>query len=152
MFLTGNAGVDQRVLGFELGADDYIVKPFEPKEFRARILAKIKRRTGKSSFALSVFRIDLPTQKATMDTSEGPVELTLTPIEFKLLVHFLRNEGQVFSREDLLTSVWGGTVHVSGHTVDTHISALRKKLGEYGSCFRAVVKRGYCFNAPTQKA
>lgn len=149
-FLTGQDEVEQRVLGFEIGGDDYIVKPFEPNEFRARVFGKLKRAGAASeqtSFTRGIFTVDWGSQKAQMKTSEGTVvDLHLTPIEFKLLVQFLRHEGRTFSREELLTAVWGGTVHVSGHTVDTHISSLRKKVGEYSSYFRAVVKKGYCYS------
>lgn len=149
-FLTGEDGVSQRVMGFDLGADDYIVKPFEPQEFKARVLAKLKRGTaaaGPSSFSRGKFTIDWTAQKASMVKTDGAkVDLALTPIEFKLLVQFLKNEGKVFSREELLESVWGGTVHVSGHTVDTHISSLRKKIGEYSTFIKAVVKKGYCYS------
>lgn len=149
-FLTGEDGISQRVMGFDLGADDYIVKPFEPFEFKARVFNKLKRKpTGneQSSFSRGAFLIDWAAQKATMVKAGERRELSLTPIEFKLLVQFLRNEGKIFSREELLVAVWGSSVHVSGHTVDTHISSLRKKVGDYASYFKAVVKKGYCYNS-----
>lgn len=149
-FLTGQDEIEQRVLGFKMGGDDYIVKPFEPNEFRARVFGKLKRSGSASeqtSFTRGIFTVDWGSQKAQMKKSDGAVaDLNLTPIEFKLLVQFLRHEGRTFTREELLSAVWGGTVHVSGHTVDTHISSLRKKVGEYSSYFRAVVKKGYCYS------
>lgn len=148
IFLTGETEIEQRVLGFELGADDYVTKPIEPQEFIARVISKLRKsKAGQTNFRKGDFKIDLNIQKAFLignDSSETP--LALTPIEFKLLVHFLQNEGKIFSREILLQTVWGDTVHVLGHTVDTHISSLRKKIGTFGSCLKAVMKRGYCFS------
>lgn len=148
IFLTGESDVERRVLGFEMGADDYVTKPFEPKEFRARVRARINRTQAEAkgtALSFGNFSVDLTRQKAFLKIEGSLRELSLTPIEFKLLVQFLRHQGQVFSREELLTVVWGNAVHVSGHTVDTHISSLRKKVGNYSYCFKAVVKKGYCF-------
>lgn len=153
IFLTWKAEVDQRVLGFSLGADDYIVKPIEPKEFAARIESKLKRRPQgplQTTFRKSDFRVDLTSHRIFLvQASGGETELNLTPIEFKLLVHFLRNEGVVISREELLVAVWGDSVHVSAHTIDTHISSLRKKISSTGHHLKAVVKKGYCFSIQT---
>ncbi|MBL7542447.1 MAG: response regulator transcription factor [Bdellovibrionaceae bacterium] len=150
IFLTWKADVDQRVLGFSLGADDYIIKPIEPKEFSARIESKLKRRpqgAPQTTFRKSDFRVDLTSHRIFLVASdETEQELNLTPIEFKLLVHFLRNEGVVIPREELLTAVWGEAVHVSAHTIDTHISSLRKKISNTGHHLKAVVKKGYCFS------
>ena len=150
IFLTGQDSIDHRVLGFERGGDDYVTKPLEPQEFTARVLARAKRRasnTMQTEMIKGQFRVDLSLQRAYLLGREDSDSLNLTPIEFKLLVHFLRNENQIFSREDLLRAVWGKAVHVSGHSVDTHISALRKKVGEQGRCFKAVVKKGYCYTS-----
>ncbi|MGE0634768.1 MAG: response regulator transcription factor [Pseudobdellovibrionaceae bacterium] len=148
-FLTGEKEIDKKVLGFNLGAEDYIVKPFEPQEFAARVEAKIKRKppTLGSTMAAAGFFIDLTQQKASIGSAPGTGQiLSLTPIEFKLLVHFLRNQGLTLSRETLLTAIWGDTVHVSAHTLDTHISSLRKKLGDSGKYIKSVIKKGYCFS------
>ncbi len=149
IFLTWKADVDQRVLGFSLGADDYIVKPIEPKEFSARIESKLKRRPQgplQTTFTKSDFKVDLTSHRVFLASGdESEKELNLTPIEFKLLVHFLRNEGVILSREELLVAVWGDSVHVSAHTIDTHISSLRKKIAHTGHNLKAVVKKGYCF-------
>lgn len=150
IFLTGEADVDRKAHGFSIGGDDYIVKPLEPKEFRARVEAKLARRAPAArptSFTKAKFRVDMTAHKVFLATDDGiEKELGLTPIEYKLLAHFLSNEGKTFPREELLTIVWGETVHVSPHTVDTHISSLRKKIGKYGPCIKAVVKQGYCFS------
>lgn len=155
IFLTGEREIQQRVHGFEVGADDYVTKPLEPNEFKARVQSKLKRKRledAKTEFTVGVFNVDFSVQKAFLNHNGANQELALTPIEFKLLVQFLRNENRVFSREELLIAVWGQTVHVSGHTVDTHISSLRKKVGAYGHYFKAVVKRGYCFTPDDTKS
>ena len=147
IFLTGESEIERRVRGFDVGADDYILKPFEPQEFVARIVSRLKRSRLDTAqiFSKHGFHIDLARQKAML--SDQRLELDLTPIEFKLLVHFIRNEAKIMPREELLAAVWGDTVHVSVHTIDTHISSLRKKVGGRGSCFKAVLKKGYCFIA-----
>jgi DNA-binding response OmpR family regulator len=146
IFLTGETEVRSRVLGFELGADDYVTKPIEPVEFAARVLAKLKRnRRTQTSFTQAGYRVDLLQHKV-FEKVEGQEKiLNLTPIEFKLLCHFLQNKEKIYSRQDLLKMFWGAAVHVSDHTVDTHISSLRKKMGESGGLIRSVFKKGYCF-------
>jgi DNA-binding response OmpR family regulator len=151
IFLTGETEIRSRVLGFEIGADDYVTKPIEPLEFTARVLAKLKRqRKTQTSFIQGGYRVDLVLHKV-FERDEGGAEkaLVLTPIEFKLLSHFLQNREKIFSRQDLLSMFWGDDVHVSGHTVDTHISSLRKKMGEPGKLIRSVFKKGYCLSNPT---
>lgn len=142
MFLTGEIEIDSKVLGFELGADDYVTKPIEPTEFAARVMGKLRRSKQKvEGFTRGPYRVDMVAQRVHDVTLGKP--LSLTPIEFKIFTHLLQNEGQLFSREDLLQLVWGGDVSVSRHTVDTHISSLRKKMGEAGSLLRSVFKKGY---------
>lgn len=149
IFLTGRTTVAARVQGLESGGDDYVLKPFAPEEFRARVQVALRRATAQSaetSFSRGEFRVDWSLQKAFLRSDDQEQELGLTPIEFKLLAHFLRHEGQVFSREELLVAVWGARVSVSTNTVDTHISSLRKKIGDYGRLLRAVIRKGYCFS------
>lgn len=144
IFLTSKNEVQDRVRGFNLGADDYVVKPLEPNEFTARVKAKLFRsQTTKTAdvFSKDKFKIDSISQKAYL----GETELGLTPIEYKLFSLFLKNEGQVYSRALLKKSVWGPSIHLSDHTVDTHVSSLRKKLGPYSACLKSVVKTGYVF-------
>lgn len=149
IFLTGEGEIDARVQGFELGADDYVVKPIEPREFKARVESKLRRGKiahAETSFNKGCFRIDWPLQRAFLRQGTCEEPLSLTPIEFKLLVQFLRHENRVFKREELLEAVWGSSVHVSGHTVDTHISSLRKKIGEHGRYIRAIIKQSYTYS------
>lgn len=150
VFLTGQFLIEQKLLGFSSGADDYIVKPFEASEFVARIESKLKRRSRsgmQTAFQKSEFRVDLVGLRIFVSNSgQDEKELNLTPIEFRLFVHFLRNEGKIISRHDLLMAAWGNVVHISAHTLDTHISSLRKKISTTGHRLKAVMKQGYCFS------
>jgi two-component system, OmpR family, phosphate regulon response regulator PhoB len=144
IFLTSKNEVQDRVRGFNLGADDYVVKPLEPNEFTARVKGKLLRSQSTKPadvFVKGEFKIDSISQKAYL----GETELGLTPIEYKLFSLFLKNEGQVYSRALLKKSVWGPSIHLSDHTVDTHVSSLRKKLGPFSPCLKSVVKTGYVF-------
>ena len=149
--LTGRTAVDDRVAGFALGADDYVLKPYEPSELAARVVRKLQRRATTGSHTSLVhgqFHADFLTQKVSILKEDGSrAQLHLTPIESKLLIHFLQNEGQVFSRQALIKKIWGESTHVSDHTVDTHISSLRKKIGESAQFIKAIVKKGYCFDS-----
>lgn len=145
IFLTGKTQLDDRVRGLRLGGDDYIGKPFEPDELRARVEARLRRRSGDSLPSLKGFRVDLDGQAVYFQDSAGGTEknLELTRIEFKLLLIFMRHLDRFFSRAELLKKAWGDNTHVSDHTVDTHISSLRKKIAACPYQIKSVVKRGY---------
>ena len=152
MFLTGEAEVSQRVHGFNLGADDYLTKPFAPAELAARVHARLRHhRAARDGWQIENFRIDLNGHRAYLLADDKSTELNLTPIEFKLLTQFLKNIDSVISRETLIKAVWGESVHVALHTVDTHISSLRKKIGPHAERLTAVVKRGYCFHSMSKE-
>ncbi len=91
------------------------------------------------------FKLDLISQKAYLAETGTDSDLELTPIEFKLFAIFLKNEGKPHPRADLKKSVWGPSIHLSDHTVDTHVSSLRKKLTTYGAGLKSIVKTGYVF-------
>lgn len=150
VFLTNESRLERKVMGFTVGADDYITKPFEPEEFLARIEAKLKRKpVGKpvTTVVKHDFRFDLTSQRAFQTDGAGvETELELTPNEFKIFFHLLNHEGVTFSREELLETLWGPSVHVTTHTIATHVSTLRKKIGAYGPMIRGVPKKGYCFS------
>jgi Response regulators consisting of a CheY-like receiver domain and a winged-helix DNA-binding domain len=153
VMLTGESETARKVHGFEIGADDYVTKPFDAQEFRARISRKL-RRGNKVGFTKDGYRVDYNSHRIfeQMDNAEEQA-LSLTPLEFKLFAHFLQNEGTIFTREELLELFWGGDIHVSKHTVDTHISSLRKKIGNTGAFLRSVFKKGYClYPRPARKA
>ncbi len=145
IFLTGKAEVDDKVRGLKLGGDDYIVKPFSPVELQARVLARLRRKSSdQAPIRLEGFRVDFDTQTVFFQPAgKSEINLDLTRIEFKLLIFFIKNIGQIFSRADLLQKVWGGNTHVSEHTVDTHISSLRKKITMSPYQVKSVIKQGY---------
>lgn len=150
-FLTGESEITAKVTAFELGAEDYIVKPFDITEFRARVQARLKKlKAAESAGAIlskGPFEMDLSLQKAYL-AEPVRTDLNLTPIEFKLLVLFCRNEGVALSRELILTTIWGKEVHVFDRTVDTHVSSLRKKLQSHSRSVQSVPGVGYILKLP----
>jgi DNA-binding response OmpR family regulator len=126
MLLTARTHDAEKVMGLELGADDYITKPFNPRELRARIKA-VLRRTGPPPAA--VFRFgDVSVDFERCEVKRGDVVVDLSALEFKLLSAFTRHRGRVLSREQLLDLVWGQGVALNDRAVDNHIVALRRKL------------------------
>lgn len=152
IFLTGKTELSSKVQGFEVGGDDYVTKPFDPDELKARVRGKLRRtKAAGSSFVMAGFRVDLSLQKIFVVNNDGSeTALPLTPIEFKLMSHFMKNEGKVFSRQKLLDMFWSDSLYVSKHTVDTHISSLRKKLAAPGANLRSIFKQGYTFTIPDE--
>jgi DNA-binding response OmpR family regulator len=151
IFLTGNCAVNDRVAAFSLGADDYIVKPFEPLEFRARIEAKMAVRILKLQKRDIVrkgrLELDRAMFKAFVHEESGTLrDLELTPHEFRLLIHFITHEDHVLSRDQLMTAVWGDEIHVLERTIDRHVSTLRRKLDEKFEQLESVHGIGYRFS------
>ncbi|HUP57800.1 MAG TPA: response regulator transcription factor [Bdellovibrionota bacterium] len=133
VFLTGRGQVDDKVLAFSLGADDYILKPFDTRELRARILGRIAKTQARSKAGRELrkgdLRICLDTQRVYMiDGANSETLADLTGIEFKLLLHFATHVEHVLSRDQVISAVWGEGFAISDRTVDSHISKLRKKL------------------------
>ena len=129
IMVTARGEEPDRIAGLEEGADDYIVKPFSPKEMVARVHAVLRRRSpelGKSEICNGPVRIDAVSYEAFV----GAEKITLTPVEFKLLRFLMANPGRVYSRSQLLDQVWGDHVYVEERTVDVHIRRLRMALGE----------------------
>ncbi|HEY3781174.1 MAG TPA: response regulator transcription factor [Fimbriimonadaceae bacterium] len=127
IFLSARAEERDRVKGFDLGADDYVVKPFKLAELAARVKAVLRRATGDTpaeSVELGDLKIDPRSHEATLKGTR----LTLSPKEFSLLYFLARNAGQVFSREALLDRVWGKDAFVNERTVDVHIRWLRSAI------------------------
>lgn len=149
IMLTARGEEDDRVQGLEAGADDYVVKPFSPRELLARVQA-VLRRTG----AISKSNEQLQHGDVNIDTAGHRVvingeEVHLGPTEYKILHFFMSNVGRVFSRNQLLDSVWGQQVVVEERTVDVHIRRLRKALAPYGveSYVQTVRGSGYRFSS-----
>lgn len=146
-FLTANHETETKVTAFESGAHDYIQKPFHTLELKARIVAALKRTSSKQNSTLQFGNLELNIvdHKAFINEKGSKKDLSLTPIEFKLLSLFARNPEKTFSRENVLETIWGN-VNVYDRTIDTHIYSLRKKLNSYNNCVESVMGVGYRFN------
>ncbi|MFC3712867.1 phosphate regulon transcriptional regulator PhoB [Sphingoaurantiacus capsulatus] len=149
LMLTARAEEADRVRGLETGADDYLTKPFSPRELVARVRAVLRRlRPALSGGTLDYAGISMDTaaHKVTRDGQSIP----LGPTEFRLLRHFLEHPGRVFSREQLLDAVWGRDVYVEQRTVDVHIRRLRKAINvddTLPDVVRTVRSAGYALDA-----
>lgn len=144
IMLSARGEEDDRVTGLDIGADDYLVKPFSMPELFARIRALLRRtQTNALSSGISVGDLEIDTKAHRV--SRDKQELHLGPTEFRLLEHFMRRPGQVFSREQLLDAVWGHDVYVEARTVDVHIGRLRKalKMPDRKDPIRTVRSAGY---------
>ncbi|MCU1237850.1 MAG: two component transcriptional regulator, winged helix family [Candidatus Solibacter sp.] len=128
LMLTAKAREAEKVEGLELGADDYVTKPFGTRELRARIKALL-RRAGESEPELCCFG-DVEVDFARGELRLGGKAVELTPIEFKLLDVFIRARGRVLSRDQLIASTWGPETFTSARIVDNHIANLRRKIGD----------------------
>lgn len=130
IFLTARSDEVDRVLGLEIGGDDYMTKPFSPRELLARIKAHLRRQENGSApeaaLAMGPFRLD----RAARRVFQGDREIELTSTEFKLLEFFLTHPGTAWSREQLLREVWGEQHFVTPRTVDVHIRRLREQIEE----------------------
>ena len=124
--LTAKTHEAEKVLGLEIGADDYVTKPFSPRELRARVKA-VLRRTGKTNPSICRFGdVEVDFGRCELRRAGKPVELTA--LEFKLLAALVRNSGKVLSRDQLLDLVWGHGTFVTDRVVDNHVVTLRKKI------------------------
>lgn len=136
-----------RVVGFELGADDYVVKPFSMRELILRVRAQLRRtqRSENEASLMRVGRLKVDSEAHRVWVDDG--EIDLTALEFRLLQALLLRRGRVQSREALLSDVWGIVADVTTRTVDTHIKRLREKLGDVGSYIETLRGVGYRFTA-----
>jgi two-component system phosphate regulon response regulator PhoB len=144
LMLTARGSETDRIVGFELGADDYVVKPFSPRELVLRVQAILRREADGHEEERLVFEslvIDLGAHIVSLKGKE--IELTST--EFKLLHRLARRPGRAFSRDQLLSDVWGYSGDLETRTVDTHMKRLRAKLGPVASWIETVRGHGYRF-------
>jgi len=141
VMLTARDEEPDRVAGLELGADDYVAKPFSPRELAARIKAILRRTEQRSSDEVLTAK-DIVLRRDSMDVTVGGSEIELTSKEFDLLACFLEHPGIVLSRERLLDLVWGMTYPGGTRTVDVHVAQLRRKLGD-AEGIRTVRGAGY---------
>ena len=126
IMLTARAQDAEKVLGLELGADDYVTKPFNPMELRARIKAVLRRTRGDTPAAYRFGDVEVDFRRGEARRRGAPVDLST--IEFRLLTAFIDQRGAVLSRDHLLNSVWGRDVHVTDRAVDNHVVGLRRKV------------------------
>lgn len=144
IMLTAKGEEIDKVLGFELGIDDYVVKPFSPRELSLRIRAILKRDRRSKQDIREVMKCDgLEVDIARHSVKLDGQVITLTLMEFKLLVVLLKRRGQAQSRETLLSDVWDVDKTINTRTIDTHITRLREKLGNTGKLIKTVRGLGY---------
>ena len=131
-----------KLIGFDLGIDDYVTKPFSPKELVARVKAILKRvKQDEEKYQYSGLVIDDKAHVVTIDNKE----VNLTPKEYDLLKYLVKNKNIALTREQLLSSIWGYDFYGDDRTIDTHIKTLRKSLGKYGDLIVTVRGMGYKF-------
>ena len=146
IIITARSDEDDKLIGYELGADDYITKPFSPKVLIAKANALIKRtrgniRGGDNEIGAAGIVINQDSHTVSIDNDY----IDLTPKEYELLMYLMINKGKVLSRDTLLSKVWGYDYFGDLRTVDTHIKKLRSKLGDKASHIKTVIKAGYKF-------
>ena len=147
IFLTAKDTENDMLTGFNLGADDYISKPFSIRQVVARVKAVLRRTSDKEKvpenecLKYETLSLDTKRIKASVDGQEVP----LTKKEFEILKLLLENKGNVFSREEILSRIWKDEVYVLDRTIDVNITRLRKKIGPYGKNIVTRLGFGYCF-------
>ena len=148
ILLTAKADELDRVIGFELGADDYVTKPFSVRELILRVKAILKRRASEElqpadpSYTFGALNLNLEAHQVFIND----LEVGFTALEFRLLKHLIDRKGRVQSRDQLLEEVWGYSAEVTTRTVDTHIKRLREKLGSAGEYIQTIRGVGYRFS------
>ncbi|MEK7406284.1 MAG: response regulator transcription factor [Acidobacteriota bacterium] len=139
LLLTARTHEAEKVLGLDLGADDYVTKPFSPKELRARIRARLRSRQTGVEEVLRFGDVEVDTARAQVRKGGQPADVT--PLEYKLLVAFLEHKGRVLSRDQLIDLVWGKGTFITERAVDAHIVNLRRKVA--GEAIVSVRGMGY---------
>lgn len=146
IMLTAKGEEIDRIVGFELGADDYVTKPFSVRELilRVKVILKKQKESSTNSNVINIGPISINHDAHEVKINDK--EVILTALEFKLLDHLLRRKGRVQTRDQLLGDVWGYSSEVTTRTVDTHIKRLREKLGATGDLIQTIRGVGYRFN------
>jgi DNA-binding response OmpR family regulator len=147
ILLTAKSHEAEKIMGLDLGADDYVTKPFNPRELRARIRAILRRTEGEPGPSVRFGNVEMDSARAEVRVGGRLVELT--PMEFKLLGAFTRNRGQVLSRDRLIDLAWGSDTYITDRAVDAHLVNLRRKIEPNASEPRHIVSvrgMGYRFD------
>ena len=146
-FITGKSEISDKSIGFSLGAEDYIVKPFDATEVRLRCEARLRKIAGQRSqesvYNCGHLRIETTSQKVHLVLDNQETMLNFTPNGFKLLLYLLMHLDQVFTRDQLISAVWGENIHIVDRTIDTHIAAIRSQLKKSGLKIHSVHGVGY---------
>lgn len=143
IMLTAKASEKDELLGFELGVDEYISKPFSPKILVARVQAILRRTGANDDEVIEVGGIKLDKSAHEVYVDENKLELSYK--EFELLSFFVENKGIALSREKILNNVWNYDYYGDARTIDTHVKKLRNKMGEKGNCIKTIWGMGYKF-------
>ncbi len=144
IMLSARSEEFDKLLSFDIGVDDYVTKPFSPKELVARVKAVTKRSQSEAAtFKYKTLFLNDLAHEVTIDNKL----VELTPKEYDLLKYFMQNENIALSREAILTNIWGYDFYGDERTVDTHVKTLRNNLGKYRDCIMTVRGMGYKFNA-----
>lgn len=146
--LTSHTDLSDKVLGFTAGADDYITKPFEMLELKARIEAKLKKLGNQNilKFKNEFIEIDKNSQTVKFNDGDKFIDANLTHIEFRLLTYLSDRLEQVIPRDELLNEIWGKDIYVYARSVDTHVSKIRKKIGTASDLIKSIHGVGYKFS------
>ena len=139
IMLSARSEEYDKLIGFDLGIDDYVTKPFSPKELVARVKAVIKRNAKENTLVLAGIKIDDLAHEVYVDDKL----IMLTPKEYDLLKYLIENKNIALSRENLLSNIWGYDFYGDDRTVDTHIKTLRARLGKYRDVIKTVRGMGY---------
>ncbi len=155
IFLTADGNTHSKVIGFSLGAQDYVVKPFDPVELRARIEARLQNiqenKEREEVINVENLIINTVSQKVLLTKGDEEIDLKLTPLEFKILLYFVKNEKIVLNREQIITAVWGWNADIFDRVIDKHLSTLRHKLKDSSQIIETVHGLGYYFNPSSKK-
>ena len=143
LFLTALSDEEDKLLGYELGADDYVTKPFTMSVLYAKTMALIRRSRGSVLHGDRLEAAGLTLELSAQRVLAGVKEISLTPKEYALLRCLMEHRNMVMSREQLLAQCWGYDYEGEDRAVDTHIKRLREKLGDHAGCIKTVIKSGY---------
>lgn len=146
IMLTARVDEDDTLLGFELGADDYVTKPYNPLVLLARAKRLLHNRDIKNHLSAdyiqsSGIRIHMPSRTVKVNNEE----ISFTHTEYEMLLYLMKNKGIVLTREQLITKVWGYELIEDDRTINSHMRNLRNKLGDYSTCIKTIVRTGYKF-------